>query len=213
MAILFNASPGPSVFFVSSIGSLEGKWAAVCSALGLATGSVIHALLAGIGVTAIVAANETLSILIAFFGGLYVIYLGISGFSNNDDNQYVQARGKGAIEKKSLGTCYRQGVMVEFLNPKTIIFYTSILSGLLALGQYQPAEAILISMIVPATALPIDMMFGIAGGHLSVMSSSSKSKRLVTSLSSFTLVGVGAYMLWANVLSPLTPYVGFNSPI
>lgn len=213
MAILFNASPGPSVFFVSSIGSLEGKLAAVYSALGLATGSVIHAFLAGIGVSAIVATNETLSILIAFFGGLYVIYLGVSGFSNKDDNQYVMEKGKGRLDKKSLSTCYRQGVMVEFLNPKTIIFFTSILSGLLALGQYQTVDAILIAMIVPATALPIDIMFGIAGGHLLVMSNNSRSKRLVTGLSSFTLVGVGAYLLWANALSQLSPYVGFNSSI
>ena len=40
---------------VGSIGSLEGKLAAIFSALGLATGCVIHALLAGIGVTASVA--------------------------------------------------------------------------------------------------------------------------------------------------------------
>ena len=47
VAILFNAAPGPSVFFVSSIGASNGKLAAVFSALGLATGSIIHALLAG----------------------------------------------------------------------------------------------------------------------------------------------------------------------
>lgn len=211
MAVLFNASPGPSVFFVSSIGSLEGKLASVYSAFGLATGSVIHALLAGIGVSAIVATNETLSILIAFLGGLYVIYLGVSSFLSRGDNQYSQLKAGG--QKRTLGACYRQGVMIEFLNPKTIIFYTSILSGLLALGHYQPVDAILIAMIVPATALPIDMMFGIAGGHLLALSNESRSKRLVTTLSSMTLVGVGGYLLWVNALSPLAPYVGLNASI
>ena len=106
MAILFNASPGPSVFFVSSVGSLEGKLAAIYSALGLATGSVIHALLAGVGVSAIVATNETLSILIAFLGGLYVIYLGLSGFSNKDDNQYLPEAGLSLIHMRR---CRRRG--------------------------------------------------------------------------------------------------------
>jgi len=50
-ALLLNLSPGPSLFFVSARGMSEGKAAGAVSALGLASGSSIHALLAGVGVT------------------------------------------------------------------------------------------------------------------------------------------------------------------
>ncbi len=203
VAILFNAAPGPSVFFVSSIGALKGKSAAIFSALGLATGSIIHALLAGIGVTALVAASETISILIAFFGGLYVIYLGVSGFMKpSDESKKINL----TVKDQSMANYYRQGIIVEFLNPKTILFYTSILSGLLTLGNYQPHQAILVSLIVPATALPIDILFGIAGGYmLNLSQNNERSTRMITSLSSFSLIGIGAYLIWNNVLSALNP--------
>ena len=205
VAILFNAAPGPSVFFVSSIGALNGKAAAIFSALGLATGSIIHALLAGIGVTALVAASEKISILIALFGGIYVIYLGLSGFKrpNNDSRKITSI-----LKNQSMANYYRQGIIVEFLNPKTILFYTSILSGLLTLGNYQPHQAILISLIVPATALPIDILFGIAGGYmLNLSQNNDRSRRLITGLSSFSLIGIGIYLIWNNVLSSFTPMV------
>ncbi len=202
VAILFNASPGPSVFFVSSIGALNGKSAAIFSALGLASGSVVHALLAGVGVTALVSASRTLSLLIALLGGVYVIYLGVSGFSrpaeDNKSNNVI-------LKKQSMANYYRQGVLVEFLNPKTILFYTSILSGLLIIGNYQPHEAILVSMIVPATALPIDIMFGIAGGYLLNLSKNNAiSTRIITGISSFSLIGIGSYLIFNNVISPLS---------
>ena len=151
------------------------------------------------------AASETLSISIALLGGLYVIYLGLSGFKKPIIHN---AKNTLQLKNKSMASYYHQGIIVEFLNPKTILFYTSILSGLLTLGHYQPSEAILMSLIVPATALPIDILFGIAGGYMLNLSQNSvRSARMITGLSSFSLIGVGFYLIWNNVLTPLNPQV------
>lgn len=209
IAIIFNATPGPSIFFISSIGAQKGRKVAFFSALGLSTGSVIHALLAGFGVSQIISNNETASLIIAIVGGTYVIYLGLSGLLNSQPNSHENEYKPDTTGNSNLGS-FLQGIYVEFLNPKTFLFYTSVLAGLLTIGNYTAVEATLIALIIPATALPIDLFFGVAGGYISNASKSNKfSSGLLTGLSSFSLIGIGAYLLWSNLFTQSTAVTSF----
>lgn len=167
-AILLNISPGPSLLFVSARGVSEGKAAGAVSALGLATGSSIHAVLAGLGITAVVASNKSIATVVAITGGLYILYLGYDSIKSAREqfSSKLDTNGK----KNSLKKLYLQAISVEFLNPKTILFYLSILPGLIISAGYSPLEALFVSLIVPATALPIDMTAGLTGGMLAKMS-------------------------------------------
>lgn len=139
-AILLNISPGPSLLFVSARGVSEGKAAGAVSALGLATGSSIHAVLAGLGITAVVASNKSIATVVAITGGLYILYLGYDSIKSAREqfSSKLDTNGK----KNSLKKLYLQAISVEFLNPKTILFYLSILPGLIISAGYSPLEAL-----------------------------------------------------------------------
>lgn len=198
-AILFNISPGPSVIYVATEGASGGKLQATLAALGLATGSMFHAILAGIGVTAIIASDETASFLIAVLGGAFIIHFGLSGLKDSASGAASKSLHPSKVERSIQGPFWR-GVAIEFLNPKTVIFYTSVLSGLLSVGEYTREEAILIALIVPATALPTDLVFGFAGGALS-RKSGSRLSLVARKISSFIFIGFGLYMLMSSVIS------------
>lgn len=197
-AVLLNVSPGPSLVFVSARGVSDGKSAGVVSALGLATGSSLHAILAGLGVTALVASNENLSMIVAVTGGLYIIYLGFD--SMKTANEAFTSKLEKKANKKSLKKVYLQAISVEFLNPKTILFYLSILPGLILSAGYSPIEALLVSLIIPATALPIDMAAGLTGGVLAKLSKkNNKITRALNYLSGIALLLIGVILIHNNV--------------
>ncbi|WP_417884478.1 LysE family translocator [Vibrio rumoiensis] len=197
-AILLNISPGPSLLFVSARGVSEGKAAGAVSALGLATGSSIHAVLAGLGITAVVASNKHIATVVAITGGLYILYLGYDSIKS----ARVQFSSKLDTnnKKNSLKKIYLQAISVEFLNPKTILFYLSILPGLIISAGYSPLEALFVSLIVPATALPIDMTAGLTGGILAKMSEKNgKITVALNYLSGLALLSIGAGLIYSNI--------------
>ncbi|CAI2338644.1 LysE family translocator [Vibrio parahaemolyticus] len=197
-AILLNISPGPSLLFVSARGVSEGKAAGAVSALGLATGSSIHAVLAGLGITAVVASNKSIATVVAITGGLYILYLGYDSIKSAREqfSSKLDTNGK----KNSLKKLYLQAISVEFLNPKTILFYLSILPGLIISAGYSPLEALFVSLIVPATALPIDMTAGLTGGMLAKMSEKNgKITVALNYLSGLALLSIGAGLIYSNI--------------
>lgn len=199
-AVLLNLSPGPSLLFVSARGISEGKAAGAVSALGLASGSSLHAILAGLGVTSIVAQNAQVAHAVALIGGIYILSLGWNALKSAKNTVGTQLLSVGK-EKSKLCKLYFQAVSVEFLNPKTILFYLSILPGLILSGGYTPLEALLISLIVPATALPIDLTAGLTGGMLANMSQKNQRVTLILNyLSGMALLVIGVLLLYNNFM-------------
>lgn len=197
-AILLNISPGPSLLFVSARGVSEGKAAGAVSALGLATGSSIHAVLAGLGITAVVASNKHIATFVAITGGLYILYLGYDSIKSA--REQFSSKLDTNNKKNSLKKIYLQAISVEFLNPKTILFYLSILPGLIISAGYSPLEALFVSLIVPATALPIDMTAGLTGGMLAKMSEKNgKITVALNYLSGLALLSIGAGLIYSNI--------------
>ncbi|MCY9870771.1 LysE family translocator [Vibrio barjaei] len=197
-ALLLNLSPGPSLLFVSARGLSEGKAAGVVSALGLATGSSIHAVLAGIGVTAIIATNQYMASVVAITGGVYILYLGLDSLKDARETSLTNLSVKES--KKPLRKLYFQAISVEFLNPKTILFYLSVLPGLIISSGYTPIEALFVSLIVPATALPIDIVAGVTSGTLARLSTSNRTLTVCSNyLSGLVLLVIGGGLIYNNL--------------
>lgn len=201
-ALLLNLSPGPSLLFVSARGMSQGKAAGAVSALGLATGSSIHAVLAGLGVTAIVAQSASVANAVALIGGVYILYLGYESIKSARDTGSGDGENGVKSKKSSLSRLFLQAVSVEFLNPKTILFYLSILPGLILSGGYTPVQALLVSLIVPATALPVDITAGLTGGLLARMSQRNKTMTVTLNyVSGAALVIIGLILLYKNFMA------------
>jgi threonine/homoserine/homoserine lactone efflux protein len=93
-----------------------------------------------------------------------------------------------------------QAISVEFLNPKTILFYLSILPGLIITSGYNSFEAVFVSLIVPATALPIDMFAGLTGGMLSNISKRNVRLTIILNyLSGTALLLIGIGLIYNNI--------------
>ena len=116
-ALIVAAVPGPGIFYVAARTLSGGKRAGFASTFGTALGGLVHVIGGALGVSAIILASAELFTALKFAGALYLVWLGIRTF--REARQFVQQPLVTAGTQK----VFREGVLVEALNPKTAAFF------------------------------------------------------------------------------------------
>lgn len=124
-AILLTLSPGPDIIYVLVQSISNGKKAGIVTTLGLVSGILIHTSLVAFGVSAIIKASPVLFTLIKVFGALYLFYLAYKIY-NSDSAIAING-----ISAKRSGNLFRQGFIMNVLNPKVTIFFLAFFPGFL----------------------------------------------------------------------------------
>ena len=121
--LLLLALPGPSVLYVVARTVEQGRAAGLVSVLGLETGALIHVLAAAAGVSALVASSPAAFAVLRYGGAAYLLWLGA--------RTLLRARGSNPARaaRASRAQLFRDGVMVDLLNPKTALFFLAFLPG------------------------------------------------------------------------------------
>lgn len=117
--LILAISPGPDNIFVLTQSIVHGKKYGLATVFGLISGCIIHTTLVAFGVSAIIKENENLFFAIKVFGALYLLYLAYQVFKA-DAEIFLS---EDTIEKKSTFVLYKQGFIMNVLNPKVSIFF------------------------------------------------------------------------------------------
>jgi threonine/homoserine/homoserine lactone efflux protein len=114
--------PGPAVAYIVTQSIDQGRRAGIVSALGVASGGLVHVAAATVGLSALIASSATAFTVVKLVGAAYLIVVGIrrilSGDGEEPDSRALRA---------PLRRVYRQGVIVNVLNPKTALFFLAFL--------------------------------------------------------------------------------------
>jgi threonine/homoserine/homoserine lactone efflux protein len=121
-AVALAVVPGPAVAYIVTQSIDQGRRAGLVSALGVATGGVVHVAAATIGVYAQIASSATAFTAVKLVGAAYLIGVGIRRILSREP-ETEEARPVPA----PLPRIYRQGVVVNVLNPKTALFFLAFL--------------------------------------------------------------------------------------
>jgi threonine/homoserine/homoserine lactone efflux protein len=132
-AITIAVIPGPGIFYVTARTLSGGRRAGIASTLGTALGGLVHAVAGGLGVSAIILASAQLFTGLKLAGALYLIWLGIRTFREAGKMPPAQASPAGAAR------AFREGVVVEALNPKTAAFFLALIPQFLEPAAGHPA--------------------------------------------------------------------------
>lgn len=124
---ILTISPGPDIVYVLVQGMANGKKHAFITALGLATGIIIHTSLVAFGVSAVIKSSETLFFFIKLFGAVYLLYLAWQVYKSDPEIAYSSE----GIKMKSLFSLFKQGFIMNVLNPKVTIFFLAFFPGFL----------------------------------------------------------------------------------
>jgi threonine/homoserine/homoserine lactone efflux protein len=116
-ALVIAAIPGPGIFYVAARTLSGGKTAGIASTFGTALGGLVHVIAGALGVSAIILASAELFTALKFAGALYLVWLGIRTFREGRQTMPEGVSPVGAAR------AFREGVLVEALNPKTAAFF------------------------------------------------------------------------------------------
>jgi len=116
-AVVIAVIPGPGILYVAARTLAGGRRAGMASTFGTALGGLVHVVAGGIGISALILASAQLFTVLKLVGALYLVWLGIRTFRDAGDLLPEQAGANGAER------AFRDGVLVEALNPKTAAFF------------------------------------------------------------------------------------------
>jgi threonine/homoserine/homoserine lactone efflux protein len=121
-ALLLLVVPGPSVLYIVTQSVSHGRRAGIASVAGITTGTLVHIAAATVGLSALLASSALAFDVVKYLGAAYLIAVGIRRLAGLEPEQEPQAR-----RTRDLGRLYRQGIVVNVLNPKTALFFLAFL--------------------------------------------------------------------------------------
>ena len=158
------ATPGQDMIYVITRSLAQGRFAGVCSAVGVCTGILVHTALAALGVGAILRASETLFVALKLAGAAYLVYLGARMIFSRDARMGIGAPGT----TLSPGALIWQGVLSNVTNPKIVLFFFAFLPHFIdPASEHATRDLAFLGVLYALLALPIKSAVGIAAGSLS----------------------------------------------
>ena len=112
-------SPGPDNIYVLMQSVTNGRAFGLATVAGLISGCLVHTTLVAFGVSAIIKANDSLFFIIKLLGALYLLYLAFKVFKSDSK----VALSNQNVPNKTLWQLFKQGFIMNVLNPKVSIFF------------------------------------------------------------------------------------------
>ena len=119
--LLAVMSPGPDTAIIFHQSFAKGRRESILTALGIGFGIFVHCFFAISGISLLIYSTEEAKVFIKIFGGLYLLYIGLSFFvfnkssSKNDSKSFLQ-------------NPFLIGLITNLLNLKAFLFTVSLFS-------------------------------------------------------------------------------------
>ena len=116
--VVLALSPGPDNIYVLTQSIVNGSKSGIVTTAGLITGCIFHTILIAFGVSALIVASPQLFFAIKVVGALYLLFLAYKVFRSDATIALYDT-----VSKNSLIGLYKQGIIMNLLNPKVMIFF------------------------------------------------------------------------------------------
>ncbi|MEK0363604.1 LysE family translocator [Pseudomonas sp. CBC3] len=153
-ALALNLPPGPDLLFVLSRTLSGGRRVGVASACGVCSGALVHVAAAALGISAILATSALAFTVVKYVGAAYLLYLGIQALRSAGAGTQLKL---GTTPRTTAWQAYRQGILVDILNPKAAIFFMAFLPQFVRPDQGAVAlQLLVLGVLVVLVAIVVE---------------------------------------------------------
>jgi threonine/homoserine/homoserine lactone efflux protein len=151
-ALLIAVTPGPGILYVAARTLAGGRAAGMASTLGTGVGGLVHVVAGAVGVSALVVASAEAFTLLKIAGAVYLVWLGAKTIR--------AARVEFPIDAPSVNakSAFRQGILVEALNPKTAAFFLAFIPQFIDLAQAVATQFVVLGLVSVALNTAVDIV-------------------------------------------------------
>jgi threonine/homoserine/homoserine lactone efflux protein len=163
--VVLNVVPGPGMMFIVAHGISGGRRAGVVAAVGMASGTVVHTVLAAIGLSALLRAAPYALDAVRIAGGLFLLYLAVSALRSSRAPAQV-----GSVGRKSLRRTYLSAVLTNLANPKVVLFYLAFVPQFFTAGGWAVSvQTLVLGGLLIGIGLVTDCAIGLTAGTFSAL--------------------------------------------
>ncbi len=188
-AVVLVLTPGPDTVLVLSRTLASGTAAGSMTLLGTQVGNVIHALLAGIGVSTIILLFPFAFNVLKFTGVAYLVYLAVLAWRAPATLELDPSLGSARVGPTRY---FMQGLANNLANPKMIAFFLALFPQFVRPEHGSPAvQSLVLGTTLAAMALLwIGLIVVVVGQFRTAVASSARFLALANRLAAVTFFGL-----------------------
>jgi threonine/homoserine/homoserine lactone efflux protein len=160
-ALVLLLVPGPAVLYIVGRSVAQGRTAGLVSVLGIHTATFLHVLAAALGLSVLLLSSALAFSIVKYAGAAYLIWLGLRKI-------FGPAEGSGAegqLVRYSHARLFRDGFVVNLLNPKTALFFLAFLPQFVDVNRGHVAmQIVLLGFVFALLGLCTDTAYALAAG-------------------------------------------------
>jgi len=188
-ALVLLLVPGPAVLYIVGRSIAHGRRAGVVSILGIHAATLVHVAAAALGLSALLASSALAFGIVKYAGAAYLIWLGVKrlfGPAQPPDGDVHAQAGTHA-------RFFRDGFVVNLLNPTTALFFLAFLPQFVDVSRGQVAAQIaFLGLLFIALGFATDSCYALAAGTAGNLLKRSRAYlRIERYVSGVLLVGLG----------------------
>ncbi|MDH7446959.1 LysE family translocator [Aquimarina sp. 2201CG14-23] len=191
-----SISPGPDNIYVLMQSIVNGRKYGLATVAGLISGCLVHTTLVAFGVSAIIKQSEVLFFIIKLLGALYLFFLAYKVWKNSAAIELSA----NSVEKKSLGQLFRQGFIMNVLNPKVSIFFLAFFPGFLFSTTLSNAtQFYVLGFLFMSVSFLVFGLIALGAGYISdYIKTNSKVGVFLKWLQIVVFIGIGIFVLFSE---------------
>lgn len=155
-------TPGAAAIAVASQGAANGGKKAMAGVAGIAGANVIYFVLSATGIASLIIASNLLFQIIKWTGVAYLVWLGISAIFSPNGPIRVSAE----VSTSSLRKLFTQGFVIEFANPKALMYFAAILPQFLDTTQPILQQILIMGVTTLLLDLTSYSLYGFLGDRI-----------------------------------------------
>lgn len=154
--------PGPAVLYITARSANQGRVAGLVSVLAIETANFLQAVVAALGLSAILLSSALAFDVVKYLGGAYLIYLGVRKLLVSEDGTAATE-----VKAESLSRIYWQGFAINLLNPKTALFFFAFLPQFVDAAKGNvTAQTLFLGALFVGLAIITDSLYALLASSL-----------------------------------------------
>lgn len=188
--LVLELTPGPNMAWLALLTATAGRRAGLAAVAGITLGLVAQAVLAALGVAALLRVWPMLFQVLQVAGVTYLLYLALESWRDAGNPAHHLP---GGGEDGAAG--FRRGLVSNLLNPKAALLFVTVLPGFVPADDTGSGGAVL-SVIYLAVALAVHLAIVLAAATVRGPLSDPVVSARMHRVQALTLAGVALWLYW-----------------
>lgn len=189
-------SPGPDNIYVLIQSITNGVKYGLATVFGLISGCIVHTTLVAFGVSAIIKENENLFLALKIFGATYLVFLAYKVFKSSSKIELTPYNKL----QKGTGQLFKQGFIMNVLNPKVSIFFLAFFPAFLFSEELSTVvQFFVLGFVFMAVSLVVFSLIALLSGQIAQYLGQNKNSGVFLKwLQIMVFVGIAIFILFTD---------------